>query len=105
VFFHSDATPNDFASTAFSNGTTLLAGRTYRMGMGASTDFLCADTTGGTLCPAADPDNGIPAPQGPGLYGQSASMNVTFSLTAVPEPSTALLVGLGALLLGVRRRS
>lgn len=105
LLYFTDATPNDYIQTPFSDGVTLLTGHTYRMGMGASTDFQCADTEGGTLCPAADPDNGIPAPGGPGFYGQSAAMNVTFSLTAVPEPGTALLVGMGALLLGARRRS
>jgi hypothetical protein len=100
-----DDTPNDFNSTPFAGSVTLAVGHTYRFGMGASTDFQCADTTGGTLCPAADPDNGVPAPLPPGFYGESASVLFEFELTPVPEPGTALLLGAGFALLSGRRRN
>ncbi|MCC6642581.1 MAG: PEP-CTERM sorting domain-containing protein [Deltaproteobacteria bacterium] len=101
---YQDETPNDYAETQFTDSLTLLAGHQYRLGIGAATDFLCTDTPYATQCPAEDPENEISGPQPPGVYQQSGMAHVTFTLQAVPEPSSALLIGAGLALIAARRR-
>lgn len=103
---YQDETPNDFTGTPFSGSFTLEAGRKYRLGIGAATDYLCT-SLGPVSCPTEN-DNGDPVdsdPQPPGFYFQSGASLLEFTLTPVPEPGTALLVASGLALLAARRRS
>jgi hypothetical protein len=103
---YTDGTNNDFGTTAFAGNLLLKAGHQYRIGIGSATDSLCT-ATDTALCPTVD-SNGDPVatlPQEAGFYGQSGSANVDFTLTAVPEPRTALLVASGLVLVAARRRS
>ena len=90
-----DATP-----TTFSDQVLLLPGRNYRMTLSTRVDHVCARTAGAPqpVCQAAT------ALLGPGgsTISQAASGSVDFTFTPIPEPSTALLLGLGLVALGLR---
>lgn len=102
--YFGDATANDFDDTVFDDSFTLLAGHSYRIGMGASTDAACAETTGAGLCPTQDGEGAPLDILGPGGYSQQALTALSFTLTPVPEPGTFVLLGVGIALVALRAR-
>lgn len=102
---YGDAVAGDFGATPFSDAFTLEAGRSYRVGLGASTNALCAELGAIVFCPTL---NGSSEPldvQAPGSYLQSAEVRFSFSLVPVPEPGTPILLAAGVALLALRRRA
>ncbi len=65
---YEDTTPQDFAGTPFSGSFLLEAGRTYRIGIGAATDYLCT-SIGPVACPTED-GNGDPVASAPSWNGR-----------------------------------
>jgi hypothetical protein len=104
-FFASDVSEMGGLTTPFSDSLLLLPGHTYRLGVLVSTETVCAETPSAARCPAFDPDDPASTPPlGAGQHNQVGFVDLDFTLTAVPEPHSLLLLGGGVAWLARRSR-
>jgi hypothetical protein len=104
VLFETDGA-GDQTPTTFIRHALLEVGRTYRLGVQAQVEKMCAETPESVaLCPG-DVDPALIF--GPDDFGvtQSAGANIDFTFTPVPEPARDWLLAAGVAALAILRRS
>ena len=83
----------------------LEVGHTYRLGLQAQLEKMCAETPeGGGRCPGDVDPALIFGPDDAGV-SQSAASSLDFTFTPVPEPARVWLMAAGVAALGILRRS
>ena len=98
---------NAFLTYTFLGGVDLSNAWLYSANLASSTVILAttATWTGAKYSLNAVDNNGNPIPDTVFPAGMDQAWRDAAGMVAVPEPTTAVLVGLGLIGLGVRRRS